>query len=91
MKMMEVFVLKFKTVSKLHLPVLMQKHLPPPPSPASSGAASSQLSHLAPLTPGVVSSAPRLGGGLPQPKLVGVCAGQRDATRMLAMPPAAAS
>ena len=52
-KMMEVFVLKFKTVSKLHLPVLMQKHLPPPPP---SPAASSHITSLAPLpspaTPG---------------------------------------
>ena len=49
-KMMEVFVLKFKTVSKLQLPVLMSKHLPLPPS--------SGLSSLAPLTPGIPSLAP---------------------------------
>ena len=54
-KMMEVFVLKFKTVSKLQLPVLMSKHLPPlPPTPAPS----SGLSSLAPLTPGIPSLAP---------------------------------
>ena len=53
--MMEVFVLKFKTVSKLQLPVLMSKHLPPlPPTPAPS----SGLSSLAPLTPGIPSLAP---------------------------------
>ena len=54
-KMMEVFVLKFKTVSKLQLPVLMSKHLPPPPP---TPAPSSGLSSLAPLTPGIPSLAP---------------------------------
>ena len=55
-KMMEVFVLKFKTVSKLHLPVLISKHLPPPsatPAPSSGG-----LGSLNPLTPGIPSMAP---------------------------------
>jgi transformation/transcription domain-associated protein len=36
MRMMEVFVLKFKTVSKLQLPVLMARHKSPLP-PAASG------------------------------------------------------
>ena len=53
-KMMEVFVLKFKTVSKLQLPILMQKHKPPPPPPLASPA----IQHLAPLTPGPPSLAP---------------------------------
>ena len=34
-KMMEVFVLKFKTVSKLQLPILMAKHKPPVPTASS--------------------------------------------------------
>ena len=63
-KMMEVFVLKFKTVSKLHLPVLISKHLPPPPpTPVSTGGIGS---HLAPLTPGIPSLAP-----LPSPATPG--------------------
>ena len=38
-KMMEVFVLKFKTVSKLQLPILISKHLPPPqPTPPTTSA-----------------------------------------------------
>ncbi len=55
-KMMEVFVLKFKTVSKLHLPVLLAKHRPPPPPPSLSSS-SAVLQH-APLTPGPPSLAP---------------------------------
>ena len=54
-KMMEVFVLKFKTVSKLQLPILMAKHRPPAPAaPAGTGGVGGPL--LAPLTPGVPSS-----------------------------------
>ena len=52
-KMMEVFVLKFKTVSKLQLPILMAKHKPPPPPPLPTPAP-----HHAPLTPGPPSLAP---------------------------------
>ena len=59
-KMMEVFVLKFKTVSKLHLPVLLAKHKPPPPPPATV------LPQQAPLTPGPPSLAP-----LPSPATPG--------------------
>jgi len=55
-KMMEVFVLKFKTVSKLHLPVLLAKHRPPPPPPSLSS--SSAVPQHAPLTPGPPSLAP---------------------------------
>ena len=55
MRMMEMFVLKFKTVSKLQLPVLMSKHLPPPPP---TPAPSSGLSSRAPLPPGIPSLAP---------------------------------
>ena len=57
-KMMEVFVLKFKTVSKLHLPVLISKHLPPPPPTPSSSSSGGLSSALAPLTPGLPSSMP---------------------------------
>ena len=53
-KMMEVFVLKFKTVSNLQLPVLMVKHKPSAPPPPISPA----QQHAAPLTPGPPSLAP---------------------------------
>jgi hypothetical protein len=60
---MEVFVLKFKTVPKLHLPVLLAKHKPPPPPPALSATLAPQQ---APLTPGPPSLAP-----LPSPATPG--------------------
>ena len=63
-KMMEVFVLKFKTVSKPQLPILMAKHKPPPPPLASPP---SIVSHpAAPLTPGVPTLMP-----LPSPATPG--------------------
>ena len=61
-KMMEVFVLKFKTVSKLQLPILMAKHKPPPPPPTPANSSS----QAAPLTPGPPSLAP-----LPSPATPG--------------------
>ena len=54
-KMMEVFVLKFKTVSKLQLPILMAKHRPPAPVAV---AASGVGALVAPLTPGPSSLPP---------------------------------
>jgi len=52
-RMMEVFVLKFKTVAKLQLPVLMAKHRPPPPpTPASNPGVASIPHDRPPLTPG---------------------------------------
>ena len=64
-RMMEVFVLKFKTVSKLQLPILMAKHRPPAPLAAPSTGVGGPL--LAPLTPGV----PGLLHPLPSPATPG--------------------
>ena len=62
-KMMEVFVLKFKTVSKLQLPILMSKHKPPPPPPVSPPSIQATA---APLTPGAPTLMP-----LPSPATPG--------------------
>ena len=50
---MEVFVLKFKTVAKLQLPILMAKHRQPTAAPAASASANQ---------PTTASSYPDIGG-----------------------------
>lgn len=57
MRMMEVFVLKFKTVSKLQLPILMAKHVQPA-SPALAPSLTSSIS--VPNTPTIVDVKPEL-------------------------------